>query len=210
MQATSENKRSTQRIYKKSPSASAGDIFPRYKWTVDRYYKLGDLGFFDGKRVELIRGEIHEMAPMKTPHAASVQLVAGILREVFGPTFSVRQQLPLALSAKNEPEPDVAVVKGKIRDFIESHPSRADLVVEVSDSTLFFDRSAKAALYAEFGIDEYWIVNVAERQLEVYRIPSKRSMKVYYYAEQTIYTEAQSVAPLARPKSKVKVSDFLP
>lgn len=209
MQTASEKKRTGYQAYKKAP-AVAEDAFPRYKWTVDEYYKLGDLGFFDGKRVELIRGEIHEMAPMRTPHATAVRRLLEKLARIFKVGFVIDSQLPLGLSATNEPEPDIAVISGDIRDFADTHPKSAMLVVEVSDSTLAFDRIAKAALYAEFGIEEYWIVNIKERQLEVYRKPSKKSAKEFYYAEQTIYRQDQSVATLAKPKSKIKVADILP
>lgn len=210
MQTASEKKKSATLAYKKTPIVASEEVFPRYKWTIDKYCRIADLGFFDGRRVELIRGEIHEMAPMRTPHATAVRRLLDKLRRVFRAGFVIDSHLPMGLSPTNEPEPDVAVIAGEIRDFADSHPSTAVLVIEVSDSTLKFDRNAKAALYAEFGIEEYWIVNLKERQLEVFRKPSKRSAKVYYYAEQTIYREDQAVSALAKPKSKIKVADILP
>lgn len=209
MQVVSEKKKLQTKSLRKEPGHLNDEPSP-YKWTVDRYYRLGDLGFFEGKRVELIRGDILEMAPMKTPHAVSIQLLFEALSAIFAKGFTVRPQLPLGLSKANEPEPDIAVVSGSIRDYLESHPASALLVAEVSDATLQFDRTSKGALYAEFGIQEYWIVNVKDRQLEVNRKPSKRAANKFYYAEQTIYREDQSIAPLAKPKAKIKVADILP
>ncbi len=209
MQVATEKKKIESRAFKKSRSANDSSPSP-YRWTVDEYYRLDDLGFFVGKHVELIRGEILEKPPMKSPHAASVQLVSESLAKVFVKGFSIRQQLPLAFSKLNEPLPDIAVVVGSIRDYAELHPKKAAMIVEVSDATLSFDRTKKASLYAEFGIEEYWVVNLRDRQVEVNRKPAKNLAKAFYYAEQTIYREDQSVAPLAKPKSKIKVKDILP
>lgn len=182
----------------------------RYKWSVKDFYRLEDLGFFDGKKVELIRGEIIELEPMKSPHATSVQLVSDALLKVFKKDASVRQQLPLALSKQNEPLPDIAVVTGSVRDYSEAHPKSALLVVEIAETTLLYDRTTKAEIYAQAGISEYWILNLKERTVEAYRNPSKNGSRKYYYAEQTIYREDQFISPLAMPKAKLKVAEFLP
>ncbi len=84
--------------------------------------------------------------------------------------YTVRNQMPLALDENSEPEPDVAVVPGKARDYTQAHPTTAVLVVEVADATLRLDRKTKQAVYARNGIAEYWIVNLKDNSLEVYRI----------------------------------------
>ncbi len=179
-------------------------------WTRDEYYKMAELGFFHGKRVELIEGEIIEMSPMKSPHMTGISLASEILREVFANDFIIRVQGPLSFSGITEPEPDVAVVKGKIRDFTDAHPKTAELIVEVSDTTLRYDRTKKTGIYAKNKIREYWILNVKNRSLEVYRRPIRDKKLGFIYTEIQILTEKDSVAPLAKPDAKIKVADILP
>ena len=179
------------------------------RWTVDEYYKMYDAGLFQGRRVQLIGGEIIEMAPMGTPHSTAIRLVLACLKGIFGDGFLIDSQLPLRLGKQDEPEPDIYVVKGEIRDFLDNHPITATLVVEIADSSLKFDRGRKVALYAENHIAEYWIVNFEERQLEVYRKPSGEGGSANY-AEKIVVSENDSIAPLSMPKSKIKVADMLP
>ncbi|MGD9561488.1 MAG: Uma2 family endonuclease [Pyrinomonadaceae bacterium] len=192
------------------PPAPVNGSPKRYRWTASEYYQMADMGFFKGKRVELIRGEIIEMAPMKTPHATAVRLVREALTKVFGKGYLIDSQLPLSLGRADQPEPDVAVVEGDPRDFADAHPTSAKLVVEVSDSTLRFDRMTKAELYAENRIDEYWIVNLKQRCLEVYRRPVKDKNFGFAYTEIFVVREGEAVSPLAKPKKKIKVADILP
>ena len=179
------------------------------RWSVDEYYKMDELGLFQGRRVQLIRGEIIEMAPMGTPHSTAVRLAVSCLRKVFGAGFVIDSQLPLRLGKLDEPEPDVAVIEGDIRDFADAHPVTARLIVEVADSSLKLDRGRKAELYAENGIEEYWIVNLKQRQLEVFRKPIVDD-ETADYAEKLILTEEGFVSPRERPNSKLKVRDMLP
>jgi Uma2 family endonuclease len=181
-----------------------------FRWTVREYYQMAELGFFQGKRVELIRGEIVEMSPMKSPHATSIQLAAEVLSELFKKGFVVRSQLPMSFSKADEPEPDIAVVTGSIRDYADGHPKSAVLLVEISNSTLRFDREEKAELYAENNIGEYWIVNLKQRRLEVHRRPQKDKNRGFFYSEVVVVSEDESIAPLAKPKAKIKVADILP
>ncbi len=98
-------------------------------WTKDEYYKMAEIGFFDGKRVELIGGKVLEMTPMLSGHATATMLVAEALREVFYARHFLRVQLPLSVSEISDPEPDVAVVEGAIRDYRDAHPTTSALVV---------------------------------------------------------------------------------
>ncbi len=182
------------------------------KWTQDEYYKMAELGFFHGKRVELIEGEIIEMSPMKSPHATAVSLVYEVLREVFDNNHFIRNQQPLSFSKITEPEPDLAVIKGKIRDFSDSHPKTAELLIEVSDATIYYDRGKKSNLYAKNKIQDYWIINLKDKRLEVFRRPIKdeSAYNGYSYGENLIFTEQDEVSPLAAPKAKIKVADLLP
>lgn len=183
-----------------------------HRWTRDEYYKMAELGFFHGKRVELIEGEIIEMAPMKSPHATGLRRVLRILREIFTEEYFVDSQLPISFSNRTEPQPDVAVIKGGIDDFTNLHPKTAALIVEISDATLRYDRTKKASLYAKNKIREYWILNVKDKRLEVYRRPIKDKTAFYgfSYAEIQIFTEKDSVSPLAASEAKIKVAELLP
>lgn len=153
--------------------------------------------------VELIEGEIIQMSPQNTPHAVAVRLVRRVLRQAFpSDNYLVDEQLPLALGPDSEPEPDLSVVEGTPRDFLEEHPSSAVLVVEVADASLQFDRTRKRGLYARYALPEYWIVNLSDRQLEVHRTPTDGS-----YFEATIYAAGDSVS--VRGQS-IAVSELLP
>ncbi|MGI9035169.1 MAG: Uma2 family endonuclease [Pyrinomonadaceae bacterium] len=182
------------------------------RWTRNEYYRMAELGFFDGKRVELIGGEIIEMSPMKTAPATAVRLVIEVLRGVFAKGFIVDSQLPMNFGKTDEPEPDVAIVEGKTRDFAESHPKIAALIIEISDTTLNYERNRKASLYAKNKIQDYWIVNLKDRHLEIYRRPMKDKNAFYNfsYGEIQILTEKDSVAPLIKPDAEIKVADLLP
>lgn len=142
------------------------------RWTVTEYDRLIADGYFQpDERAELINGEILATTPPKSRHAGTVRLIEESLRAAFAGGADVRVQMPLALRPDSEPEPDVAAVAGSFRDYKDHHPSTALLVVEVADTTLAFDRKVKAPIYARAGIPEYWIANVADGILEVYREP---------------------------------------
>jgi len=190
-----------------------GYVYPAHKWTRDEYYKLADLGFLaPDERVELIEGEIIPMCPQKSFHAAGIQAAQEVLGQVFTAGHNIRIQLPLDLGLISEPEPDVAVVVGSWRDYVAHHPRTAQLVVEVADTTLSYDRGWKACLYAKAGIPELWIVNLPERLLEVYREPVAMAGQPFEHGYQTVLRLDTSahVAPLAAPESSIAVADLLP
>jgi Uma2 family endonuclease len=142
------------------------------KWTrleYDRLVEAEILGPED--RIELLGGQMIVKEPQYSPHATAIQLVQRALDRAFGRGWSVRPQLPIALAEDSEPEPDVCVVQGDPRDYRDAHPERPVLIVEVSLSHLGFDREHKGTLYARAGIADYWIVNLADRRVEIYREP---------------------------------------
>lgn len=188
------------------------DSIKSFQWTQEKYYQMADMGFFQGKRVELIEGEIIEMSPMNKPHATAIRKLLSILNKVFPSGYLVDSQLPMSFSKISEPEPDIAVIKGEIADFADSHPKTAELIIEVSDATLYYDRNRKASLYAKNKIQDYWILNLKNKRLEVYRRPIKDKTTYYGfgYAESFIFTENDEVAPLVQPDAKIKVADLLP
>jgi len=181
-------------------------------WTRDEYYKMAEVGLFEGKAVELIEGQVIEMSPMGSRHATAITLIARVLERAFGEGYFIRWQMPLAIDEKSEPEPDVAVVAGHVRDYKDAHPTTAALIVEVAETSLEYDRTIKGSLYAKAGIADYWIVNLNDRQLEVYRTPVANAVYPgsFGYADKVILTTAASVSPLVAQQMKVPVSDLLP
>src|SRR5216683_4740440 len=141
------------------------------RWTRKEYQRLGELGVFDGEPLELIGGQLIVAEPKSTYHAVSVGMVAEVLWRALPPGWIVRCQDPIGLDDESEPEPDVVVVPGTHTDYLADHPQRPALVVEVAHSSLAFDRRRKGSLYARGGVQDYWIVNLIDRGLEVYRDP---------------------------------------
>jgi Uma2 family endonuclease len=186
------------------------------RWTRAEYHRAGELGLFGPQeRVELVGGKVFQKVTQRPPHATSVNKTVRTLERVFGPGFVVRGQSPLVLADDSEPEPDAAVVRGGPDDYAGEHPHAPDvlLVVEVSDTTLGYDRGAKSALYAEARITDYWVLNLTRRQLEVRRDPlpvSPGDRFSFGYRTVTIYLETDEVAPLASPDRPVRVADLLP
>lgn len=182
-----------------------------YTWTKDEYYQMAEMGLFDGKRVELIGGQVLEMTPMRSGHATATMLVAQAIGRILPAGYFSRVQLPLSVSEISDPEPDVAVVSGQIRDYSDAHPTTAALVVEVADSSLEYDRTEKASLYASASVGEYWVVNLPQRRLEVFRDPIVDANQPfgYGYASRRILTEGEQVQPLAAPRA-IPIADLLP
>jgi Uma2 family endonuclease len=196
------------------PLAQAnGLVEPRpRRWTKEEYHKMGELGWFVDQRVELLGGEIVEMPVPGNPHCVSTDNVYEVLRGLFPKeNFWVRMQMPLDLGLDTEPQPDVAVAAGAKTSFTD-HPTSALLVVEVSDSTLAIDRGRKGSLYARPGIADYWVVNLVNRQLEVYRRPvvDEAAPYGYRYGDVSIRAVTEEVSPLAAPQSCIRVADLLP
>jgi Uma2 family endonuclease len=142
------------------------------QWTRAEYDRLIEIGVFSpGDRVELLGGDLVVAEPQSGPHYTAIRLVEDALRRAFGAGWQIRTQGPIALDDESEPEPDIAVAAGSLRDYSREHPARPVLVVEVSVSSLPLDRSHKGSLYARAGLADYWIVNLVGRVLEVYREP---------------------------------------
>ena len=142
------------------------------KWTRAEYERLIEIGVFrPGEPVELLGGELMVSEPQGSAHYTAIGLVEDALRAALGPGWLVRSQGPIALTDDSEPEPDVAVTRGARRDYSREHPARPALVVEVAESSLSLDREHKGSLYARAGVADYWILNLVERVLEIYREP---------------------------------------
>jgi Uma2 family endonuclease len=183
----------------------------RIRWTKKEFYRLAELGFFQDRHVELVGGELMQMT-INPPHCVALGLTSDALRAAFGPGHYVRSQGVLDLAIRHQPQPDLAVVPGVPRDYASAHPTSALLVVEVSDTTIRYDRLVKAHLYARAGIADYWIVNIRDRQLEIFRNPgpdpSRRGR--FAYADVTIVPATGTATPLAAPGVVIAAADLLP
>ena len=199
---------------RKKPGLKRQRRWPRrdglFRFTINQYNKLSDLGFFEDRHVELIRGVIHEMT-INPDHATSSRLAQQLLARIFGAGWDVRPSLPLDTGRRSLIE-DFAVVPGSIRDYASVHPTTAALVVEVSSATLRKDRTIKVHLYAQAGLPDYWIINLIDRQLEVHRNPGPDPSRKgrFSYGEVTIAPESGTMSPLAAPQSQIAVADLLP
>jgi len=145
----------------------------RHSITVTEYFRMGEAHVFaHDARLELMDGEIVEMAPIGSAHAAVVDTLASVLREV-APRALVRVQNPLVLGERSAPQPDVTLLRPRADRYYTSHPVAADalLVVEVADTTLEYDLRVKRRLYASAGVAELWIVDVNRRELHAFRKP---------------------------------------
>ena len=183
-------------------------------WTREEYYKMAEAGVFrPEERLELIGGKIFSVEPQSPPQSTAISLTAEALRSSFlGFNYHVRIREPLDLDFSSQPEPDIAVVRGTARDYAKAHPTTAELVVEVSESTLAFDRGEKASLYASAGIPEYWVLDLVDCCLEAHRdpIPMTGQPYGYGYRSRTQYFTNDTVASLAAPSGTVKIADVLP
>lgn len=203
-----------QRGTHRPEGAAEEDAVHPYRWTREQYYALFERGVLheDAARVQLIEGELYEMPPQNPPHAGHITVAGDVVRSAFGPEYHVRTQLPLALGPGSEPEPDIAVALGSSRDYLTEHPKSAALVVEVADTSREFDRQRKGSMYARYAILDYWVLNVVDRRLEVYRDPGPDATAPYGYAyrTRTVLVPGDTVSLLLRPQAMVAVADLLP
>ena len=183
------------------------------RWTRAEYEHLIEIGIFrPGEPVELMDGDLVVSEPQGSAHCTAIGLVEDALRAALPAGWFVRSQGPLALDDDSEPEPDVALVPGARRAYAQQHPARPALVIEVSESSLALDRDYKGSLYARAHLDDYWIVNLIDRVVEVYRQPVPDSSAPYgwRYASREVLAHDASVELLAVPSLRLRVSDLLP
>ena len=180
------------------------------RFTRAEYYRLAALGFFDGKRVERVRGEVVEMSPTDWAHVVACRKTGELLDRAFTSIGWVsRRDQPIAL-ADSDPEPDVMAVAGRFEHYTD-HPTTALLVVEVANTTLARDLTTKAKLYAEAGIPEYWVLDLVNRWLHVFRDPGPLPAGPgSVYGSRVEHGSADAVTPLAAPAASVRVADLLP
>ena len=148
----------------------------RHRITVDHFYRMAEVGLFgEDERVELIEGEIVDVPPMGHAHAGVVGYLVEVLMRSIGERAIVRPQLPLRLGEDSEPLPDIVVAKPRADRYFGAHPTASDvvLVVEVSSTTLRFDRNVKVPMYARHDVPEVWVLDVGGQQIHRYASPTQ-------------------------------------
>ena len=179
-----------------------------YRFTVDKYYAMADAGILkDNARVELIEGEIVEMAPIGNRHASCVDRLVDLLTLLTRQQAITRVQNPVHINEYSTVEPDLMLLNRRDDFYVSGRPRPSDvlLLVEVSDATLLYDRNVKLPIYAEAGIVEVWIVDLQSMQLEIFWQPSSDG-----YALSRILSSGDSVSPVAFPDVSLAVDDILP
>ena len=178
---------------------------PYHRWSVEEYHQMALSGLLDETdRVELIEGELIDMAPIGSKHAFRVDSVARALQLAAGKAFLIRVQNPVLLGERSEPQPDIAVVTDK--NYAEAHPGAEDvlLIVEVSDTTVAYDRDVKLSLYARHGIPEVWLLDVNAGELTVYREPAEGQYRLIRKP-----TAAEAVSPVLVPGVAISLAQVL-
>ena len=183
------------------------------RWTRYEYARLIDHGVLDeDEPIELLDGLLLVKEPQHSPHRTAVLLVAKALEQAFGEGWFVQTQSPIILDDRSEPEPDVCVVRGSPRDYVDAHPRRPALIVEVAQLGLRRARGRKASAYARARIADYWIVNLVDRVLEVHREPARPgpALRRWAYAAIESLGADATVTPLAAPRATIRVADLRP
>ena len=183
-------------------------IPPVRRFTVADYYRMAEAGVLHpDERVELIKGEIRVMSPQGPKHASSGARADRCFQRLLADRADVRIQLPIHLADDSEPEPDIVLAMLDEDDYAEHHPTPAEilLVLEISASTLNYDRKEKSLLYAQAGITEYCLLNLNAREMENYRDPSPAG-----YRSKHTYEASEYFSPAAFPDLSIKVADLLP
>lgn len=186
--------------------------FTPRRWKRIEYDHLISLGAFEGERIELIGGELLVAEPQGAYHSGVVGVIDRVLQRIVPAGWIVRCQLPIALDDDSEPEPDLAIVAGDHTDYLIDLPTRPALIIEVAESSLTFDRRHKSSLYARGGVEDYWIVSVAERTVEVHRDPIRDATAPYWWRYRSVehFTTPAVVVPLALPSVRIPVASLAP
>jgi len=190
-----------------APPASSESCETR-KFTVEEYYLMAEVGILHpDERVELICGEIVLMAPIGNPHATGVRRIERVFGRTAGDAVTISGQNPVLVGEYSNPQPDVAILRFRDDDYSGKPPSAEDvlLVIEVSDSTLVYDRETKVNLYAQASVPESWIMNLVEDCIEAFTGPGPNG-----YASHTVYRRGELIASSALPDIEFAVDDLLP
>ena len=179
----------------------------RRRFTVDEYHRMGQTGILgEDDRLELLEGEILEMAPIGSRHQATVDRLNAIFSRRSADMATVRVQGPVRLGENSEPQPDITILRWRADFYASAHPGPYDvlLLVEVSDTSTDYDREVKLPLYARYGIAEVWLVVLETETIEVYRGPTGQE-----YREVSQSRRGQDLSPEAFPRLELAVDDIL-
>lgn len=185
---------------------------PRHRFGVDEYHRMAQAGILgEDDRVELVHGEIVEMTPIGSRHHACVMRLNRMLVDFSAGDYIVSVQGPLWLDESNEPQPDVAVLRGRADFYEESLPGPADalVVIEVSDTTLAYDRNVKMPLYAGAGVPEIWIVDLERRKVDLYANPNAGGSGPGSYGTAKDFGEGEEVRSVVLPSLALPVREIL-
>jgi Uma2 family endonuclease len=177
-------------------------------WTVEEYHRMAEAGIFHPEeRVELIAGQIIKMTAKGTAHGAAVGRTDKLMQNRLREQAWIRIEQPVVLDDASEPEPDVAVVRLDPLDYADHHPTPSEvyLLIEVADSSLKYERETKGKAYARSGIADYWVLDVIDRKLHVFREPAQEG-----YQSEVIFSQESSVSPLQFPTLEIALQDMLP
>lgn len=166
------------------------------RFTVEEYHRLAELGFFhEDDRIELIRGEIIQMAAKGTPHTTCCRNLLRELAALLAGLAELQCQDPITLPSQSEPEPDFAILRLRADNYLSAHPTPEDvlLVIEIADSTLKYDQETKLSVYAEAEISDYWIFNLVDNHLEVYSEPYQDLQGNFGYSMKRIVLPNQTI-----------------
>jgi Uma2 family endonuclease len=190
-------------------SLHAGPVL--HRWTPEEVMKMVAADVFEGKRLELIDGELFDMPPQENPHVAGISRTTRVLVAAFDESYWLTIQSTVRLPRGDMPEPDFSIRPGPASADKNVHPLPL-LVIEVSDTTLLYDQIVKSSLYAANGIADYWILNVVDRQVEVYRnpVPDPTRRHGYRYATVNTFPPGSKISPLAAPHLALEIDRMLP
>jgi len=178
-----------------------------HRFSAEEYHRLGELGFLSPEaRVELIDGAIHDMSPIGPLHGGVVNRLIRFFGDKAKKRWIVSAQNPVGLDKFSEPQPDIVLLKPAPDDYVSHHPAPDDvyLLIEVADRSLDFDRSKKLQIYARAGISEFWIVNLQDSTIEVYREPHFTG-----YENKVILHAGHKAAPAIFPDAAIDVAELL-
>ncbi len=194
------------------PPAAARPGPQPFRWTIEQYRELGKLDAFQGVRTMLIDGEIFTTVMPSPPHDTAVSLIHEYLRTAFPTGHYIRNQMGFDIGTRNDPGPDLAVVPGSIRDYATRTPTTAVLVVEVAETSLAVDTTTKAELYATAGVPDYWVIDLENRRLLVYRDPEPlpAGLGATAYRTHLALGPTDTIAPLDASSAAITVADLLP
>jgi Uma2 family endonuclease len=195
-----------QPVQKRIPKPAPSSKPKPWYCTVEEFHNLGENDFFEGRRCFLINGIIMEEEPMNPPHAIAGTLSEELLRGMLPPGHYLSVEKPLVLGMRTDPKPDAAVIRGNPREAT-GHPTTAELVLEIADSSLQNDLTVKAPLYAAANIPEYWVLDLVNRTLIVHRDPN---VMIGLYSSIVTIPENGPCSPLLKPDAIIRVAEMLP